>query len=278
MSRSRAPTDQADPLKVLDEALKRLPTSGAVAVCHVLEVSGSTPCKPGWKKMLTADGEAFGNLGGGSFEAQVLADARALLDGPRTAKRERYYFTERASRGEATGMSCGGFAEVWIEIMTTRPVMIVCGGGPVGQALAANAAMCDFDVVVADDRDEFADPGLHPAASIRKVTTDHSDLDLSEFAGRDLYVCVVSRSWETDSAALERVLSVDLPRLRYLGLMGSRRKIDKVRAHLSDGLVERWDRVRAPIGTDIGAETPAEIAVSVLAEAIAVRRQESSSD
>lgn len=278
MSHSSPSTRQADPLAVLGEALERLPRAGAVAVCHVLEVRGSTPCKPGWKKLITADGEAFGNLGGGSFEAQVLGDARALLDGSRRGRCERYYFTERASRGEATGMSCGGFAEVWIEIMTTKPVMIVCGGGPVGEALAANAAVCDFDVVVVDDRQEFADSGLHPAASTRRVATDYSDLALDEYAGRDLYVCVVSRSWKTDSAALARVLAERPPRLRYLGLMGSRRKIDKVRSKLPGHLAEDWDRVEAPIGFDIDAETPAEIAVSILAQVIAVRRQDSESE
>lgn len=278
MSGSPASIEQADPQAVLGEALRRLPVAGAVAVCHVLEVQGSTPCKPGWKKLLDPDGASFGNLGGGSFEAQVLADAAALLAGSRRGRRQRYYFTEQASQGEATGMSCGGFAEVWLEIMTTQPTMIVCGGGPVGQALAANAAMCDFAVVVVDDRQEFADPGLHPGAEIQRVASDYSDLDLERFVARDLYVCVVSRSWETDSAALERVLGEDPPRLRYVGLMGSRRKIDKVRAHLPGIPAQRWARVRAPIGVDIDAETPAEIAVSILAQVIAVRRQESDSD
>lgn len=261
-----------DAVSVLDQALLRLQRAGAVAVCHVLEVKGSTPCRPGWKKLVTPDGESFGNLGGGSFEAQVVADALKRLKGPREGLRKRYYFTEEAKRGEATGMSCGGFAEVWIEIMTTNPVLIVCGGGPVGRALATNALACDFEVTVADDRAEFADPELHPGCRCFQVETDYSDLALDEYADRDLYVCVVSRSWTTDAAALQRVLSAKPARLRYIGLMGSGRKVKKVQRHLS-GQIDDLDRVHAPIGIEIGAETPAEIAVSILAQVIGVRRQ-----
>ena len=206
----------------------------------------------------------------------MLADARDLLAGSRRDLRQRYYFTERASRGEATGMSCGGFAEVWIEVMTTNPLLIVCGGGPVGQALAAAAQQCAFEVVVADDRAEFADPDLHPGCSTLQVSSDHADLPLSRVPARDVYVAVVSRGWETDAAAVRAVLSADLQRLRYLGLMGSRRKIDKIRGALE---IEdaQWRRIDAPMGLEIGAETPAEIAVSIVAKLIAVRRQFESS-
>ena len=273
MSRLPPASAPSDPARVLSAALDLLARAGAVAVCHVTEVSGSTPCRRGWKKLVTSDGNSFGNLGGGAFEAKVVTDAGKLLASGGTGRYQRYYFTEDAIRGEPTGMSCGGVAEVWIEIMHSNPVLIVCGGGPVGEALAANAAVCDFDVVVVDDREEFVDANLHSSAQTRRVEPGYSDLPLSEYGERELYVCVVSRAWETDLAALNAVLSEPPLRLRYIGLMGSRRKIEKVRASMTSPASDNWEQVEAPIGLDIGAETPAEIAVSILARLIAVRRQ-----
>ncbi len=266
----------SDPSRVLAEALRRLAEVGTLAVCHVVEVGGSTPCKRGWKKLVDSHGDTFGNLGGGAFEARVVADAAGLLAGGEAGQHQRYYFTEDAIRGEPTGMSCGGFADVWIEIMYSNPLLIVCGGGPVGEALAANAAVCDFDVLVVDDRREFADPERHPTVRTQLVASSYSDLPIQEHEGRNLYVCVVSRAWETDLAALNAVLADPPPHLRYVGLMGSRRKIERVRTHMAAPAGDNWGRIEAPIGLDIGAETPAEIAVSVLARMIAIRRQSTS--
>lgn len=172
-------------------------------------------------------------------------------------------------------MVCGGMAEVMLEVINARPILAICGGGPVGQALAAQAALCGFDTLVADDRETFLAPELFPQGTDAvAVDRDYSQDFLTPYAERDLAVTIVTRCWETDLAALTSVLRQSPAGLGYLGLMGSRRKIDRVRSELAAAGVELEDvSLHAPIGLDIGAETPAEIAVSILAELIGERRR-----
>ncbi len=260
---------------VLKEAESSVRRHGRAALCQVVRTEGSSPGKPGWKLVVRADGTAFGNLGGGAFEALVKDDARAKLAEPAPQSEiKRYYLTETAVRGEATGMVCGGLVDVFLEVLLTQPLLAICGGGPVGQALAHNAVLCDFDVVIADDREQFRSPDLFPAgAVIVSIDRDHGEPFLEGFAGRDLYVAVVSRCWETDLAALASILRQRPKNLVYLGLMGSRRKVERVRKGLLDfGLDPDEYDFRAPIGLSIGADKPGELAVSILAEMIRVGR------
>src|SRR3954462_8186565 len=105
------------PADVLAEAERSLQSQGRVVLCQIIRAEGSTPGKPGWKLLVRPDGTAFGNLGGGAFEALVKADALARLARPVDSEVKRYYFTEEAVKGEPTGMVCGGLAEVFLEVM-----------------------------------------------------------------------------------------------------------------------------------------------------------------
>lgn len=264
------------PAAVLAEAECSLHSHGRVALCQIVRTEGSTPGKPGWKLLARPDGTTYGNLGGGAFEAMVCADARARLangTGRKPAEIKRYYFTEDAVKGEPTGMVCGGMAEVFLEILEAPPVLVVCGGGPVGQALARAGALAGFECLVTDDRPEFREPALFPEGSrIADVGRDYQEPFLDPVRRRDLYVAVVTRCWETDTAALAGILRQDPPSLRYLGLMGSRRKVARVREEVEAlGFdLAAWD-LKAPIGLPIGGDTPGEIAISILAEAIRTR-------
>ena len=244
-------------------------------LCQIVRAEGSTPGKPGWKLLARPDGTVYGNLGGGAFEALVKADALAKLangNGKRTTPSEvkRYYLTEEAVKGEPTGMVCGGMAEVFLEILAAPAVLAICGGGPVGQALARAGALAGFDLLVADDRADFRDPALFPPGTrLAAVGREYEEDFLAPFLQRDLYVAVVSRCWETDTAALAAVLRQAPPRLRYLGLMGSRRKIARVRDEIAArGADLRHHVLHAPIGLPIGGDSPGEIAISILAEMI----------
>jgi xanthine dehydrogenase accessory factor len=172
-------------------------------------------------------------------------------------------------------MVCGGLAEVFLEVMAAPPVLVVCGGGPVGQALARAGALAGFELAVVDDRAEFRDAALFPAGTrLLAVGREYGEPFLAELRHRDLHVAVVSRCWETDAAALAAVLRQAPPRLRYLGLMGSRRKIARVRGEVAGwGLAGALEgaRLHAPIGLPIGGDSPGEIAISILAEVIAER-------
>jgi xanthine dehydrogenase accessory factor len=272
----------AAPPEVLAATERSLQTFARVVLCQIVRAEGSTPGKMGWKLLVRPDGTCVGNLGGGAFEALVKVDAMAKLRqraGVDASEVKRYYLTEEASRGEPTGMVCGGMAEVFLEVMVAAPVLVVCGGGPVGQALARGAALAGFEVLVADDRAEFRRPELFPAGiRIVAVDPDYGDIMragedvLATVRQREIYVAVVSRCWETDTAALAAVLREAPEGLRYLGLMGSRRKVARVRDELAArGFDLSTVRLRAPIGLPIGGDSPGEIAISILAEVIGTR-------
>jgi xanthine dehydrogenase accessory factor len=263
-----------DPLEVLREAERTVREQGRAVLCQVVRAEGSTPGKVGWKLLVRDDGSSCGNLGGGAFEAMVCADAvERLAQGGTPSEVKRYYLTERAVQGEPTGMVCGGMMEVLLEVLAAPPLVVVCGGGPVGQAVARAAALAGFGCLVAEDRVAYREPGLFPSGTATvAVSRDYAEDFLSGCRGRDLYVAIVSRCWETDAAALAAVLRQRPPRLAYLGLMGSRRKVARVRREVAArGLPLDGIELHAPIGLPIGGDTPGEIAVSILAEMIQVR-------
>lgn len=262
------------PPELLAGVERRVARGERVALCQIVRTEGSTPGRLGWKMVIRPDGSHAGNLGGGAFEALVQADARAKLAEPAPAAEvKRYYLTESAVKGEPTGMVCGGMAEVLLEVLMPNPLLVICGGGLVGQALAANAAICDFDLLVAEDRAEFRRPELFPAGCrFAEVDRDYGQAFLAGEQGREVLVAVVTRCWETDLAALQSILGQAPPGLRYLGLLGSRRKVARVREELeSRGAALAGAPFFAPVGVPIGADSPAEIAVSILAEIIGVR-------
>jgi len=257
------------PAEVLAHAEEALRRHGRVALAQIVGAQGSTPGKPGWKLLVPPSGEPYGNLGGGAFEAMVVADARARL-GERRPRGEvkRYYLTEEAVKGQPTGMVCGGMVEVFLEVLDAPPLLAVFGGGPVGQAVARAAELAGFELLVTDDRSEYRLPELFPSSAhvVEVDRTFGGDL-FAGFDGREVYAAVVSRCWETDTAALAALLSRRPERLVYVGLMGSRRKVRRVREELDRRGVDLADvPFHAPIGLPLGGDSPGEIALSILAE------------
>lgn len=263
----------AAPPEVLAEAERSLQIHGRVVLCQIVRAEGSTPGKVGWKLLARPDGTFHGNLGGGAFEGIVMADALAKLSEGGGSEIKRYYLTEEATRGEPTGMVCGGMAEVFLDVMVAAPVMAICGGGPVGQALARAGALAGFEAFVADDREEFRRPEQFPAgARFARVTRGYGEEFLEPVRHRELYLAIVTRCWETDTAALAAVLRQGPERLRYLGLMGSRRKIARVKDEVRAlGLDLSTVKLHAPIGLPIGGDSPGEIAISIVAEMMTTR-------
>ena len=262
------------PAQVLRRAEEAVARHGRAALAQIVRAQGSTPGKAGWKLLVLPDGSAEGNLGGGAFEAMVVADARAKLAEARPAGEvKRYYLTEDAVKGEATGMVCGGMVEVFLEVVSAPPLLVVFGGGPVGQALARAGDLAGFELMVVDDRPEYRRAELFPEGA-RTPGTDRAFAGdyLAEVSGRELYAAVVSRCWETDTAALASLLRQRPERLAYLGLMGSRRKVARVREELERSGVELGGvQLRAPIGLPLGGDSPGEIAVSIVAEILQVK-------
>ena len=259
---------------------RELEERGRLALASVVETRGSGPSRVGRRFLVFEDGTFRGTIGGGPFEALVIADSAALFREGGPARILKWYdFFEREIDSpdprEATNMICGGSARVAIELLKAAPSLVILGGGHVGRALALLGRELGYDVTVADDREEYVRPGRFPA-EVKTVRTNR-DYELAAGAlprGRDRYVAVVSRCWETDLAAIRPWLAPDAPTARYLGLIGSARKVRGVLARLAEEGVpeEKIRAIRAPIGLSIGAVTPEEIAVSILAEVTAVRR------
>jgi xanthine dehydrogenase accessory factor len=262
------------------ELTRELDVRGRLALASVVETKGSGPSRAGRRMLIFADGSFSGTVGGGPFEALVIADSAALFreGGPVRLLKWYDFFERELTPGEArepTNMICGGSARVSIELLTASPQLLVLGGGHVGHALARLGRELGYAVVVGDDREEYARPARFDDG-VLAVRTNREYLLPTEAlaAGRDRYVAIVSRCWETDLAALRHWLVPDAPAARYLGLIGSARKVRGVLARLrEEGFSpERLAQIHAPIGFEIGAVTPAEIAVAILAEITAVRR------
>jgi xanthine dehydrogenase accessory factor len=259
---------------------EQLEARGRLALATVVETKGSGPSRIGRRFLIFEDGSFSGTIGGGPFEALVVADAGALFreEGPERLIKWYDFFDREIRSGEereATNMICGGSARVYVELLKAKPSLLILGGGHVGLALARMAVELGYDVAVADDREEYARRERFPRDAAVFQTNRLYELPPEALRpGRDRYVAIVTRCWETDLAALRPWLSDTAPAAKYVGLIGSARKVRGVFAKLAEEEVpgESLRRVHAPIGVEIGAVTPEEIAVSILAEMTAVRR------
>jgi xanthine dehydrogenase accessory factor len=162
--------------------------------------------------------------------------------------------------------------EVLVEPVISRPLLLIAGGGHIGQALALQASLVGFDVTVIDDRAEFTDPALYPEGTMTRCGDIPEQIAAGPIAS-DTYIVIVTRGHKLDAEALEACINAPVA---YVGMIGSRRKVALMRQNfIESGIAtaEQFDRVFTPIGLDIGAVTVPEIAASITAELIAVRRQ-----
>jgi xanthine dehydrogenase accessory factor len=252
----------------LGEALK---AGEEVALVTIVSANGSTPQRVGAKMLVYADGRIVGTIGGGCYENEALWKAREALK-TRKACTVRYELADDFAA--ESGLICGGQMEVFIEPIEPSPTVYIFGAGHVGQFVGRIAHEAGFRVNVVDDREKFANRERFPEAA--EIIVD----DIPSWLARTTlpsssYAVVVTRGHRHDLDAMRALAAQNL---RYLGLIGSRAKVKRIYDVLvEDGSVpvERLEHVHAPIGLDIGAVTPQEIAVAIVAELIAVRRGKS---
>jgi len=244
-----------------------LETYGRAALATVVAATGSTPRGATARMLVLPDGTTRGTVGGGRFESLVIADARKLLDDHGLPFTRRYDFVPEGPN--AFGAVCGGTVTILVEVLERAPRLLVVGAGHCGRALARAASFTGWAVTVADERPEQLDPAAFPeGTTLVCVKEDYSDLPAP---GPTDSVAIVSRGHVTDGFAFRRLRRVPVA---YLGMMGSNAK---KKALFGDLRAEGWTedelaRARSPIGLDIGAETPEEIAVAIVAELIRERR------
>ncbi len=254
---------------VLEAFLDEIRSGRRAVLATIVRASGSTPRTVGARMIVRADGSSFGTIGGGAFEAMVACDAKELLVADLALPTvKRYTFTEKGE--DSLGMACGGTAEVLLEAAGRGARLIIFGAGHVGLALARLAATVGFAPELVDDRPEFCEEARN--ASVGRVFgCDAAYTEGVPPLDPGCYVAVVTRCHRTDRLALKQVLGRPL---RYVGLIGSRRKKTVIFGELAseDGVAQdELARVRCPIGLPIGGETPEEIAVSIVAELLQVK-------
>lgn len=216
--------------------------------------------------LVWADGRTLGTIGGGCYENDAFWKARESLSSGRP---QLLHYELNDDFAQENGLICGGRMDVHIDPLTPSPRLFIIGAGHVGHHLARIAGDVGFRIHVVDDREKFANAERFPGAEVvvQSIPEWLHRADLPASA----YVVVVTRGHQHDLDAMRALAARDL---KYLGLIGSRAKVARIYdALLAEGMpAECLQRVHAPIGLDIGAVTPAEIAISILAELIAVTR------
>ena len=232
----------------------------SAALCTVVKSEGSTPRHVGSKMLVYPGGNFIGTVGGGDLEHRVLDEAwMAVADGkPRLLS----YNMSDPSRGDP-GV-CGGQVEVFVEPILPAPMIVVIGGGHVGKAVVHLAKWLGFRVAVSDDRAEFCTPESVPGADAYYAIPMEKLTEQLKIT-RQTYLVVTSRGSGVDAAGLPSLL--DSP-AAYIGVIGSKRRwATTVKALKEKGVTdEKIARVHSPMGLELNAETPEEIAVSILAE------------
>ncbi len=279
---------------------------GRVALCVVVGTKGSTPQERGAKMLVMQDGRTVGTLGGGCVEAEVR---RVTLDLISRGESQLLNFTLDHDYGWDDGLICGGVMEILVRVISTPeeaaafdsianaiaeqrlerlelaypagdkkyieelgqpPVLVIAGAGHVGQALAALASATGFTVDVIDDRADCASAARFPTA--RRLMVGEIEQALRDYPANDqTYFVIVTRGHRHDGRALEAVVNSSA---RYVGLIGSNSKVKQIfdDLHQRGVSMEKLLRVHAPIGLNLGAVTVPEIAISIAAQLVAVRR------
>ena len=223
------------------------------ALATVIEVKGASPAKVGAQIVLLPDGKTVGTVGGGKLEASILEDAKqALNDGQPCL--HRYHLAEDGQ--DAIGTLCGGEVRVFVQPYFPPPQIVIVGGGHIGRPLKVMGEAAGFEVTIVD-----ICPGLATLPELEQAGLT-----------KDSFVVLITTDHVSDEAALRVALKSPAP---YIGMIGSLAKVRTILSHLQvDGISEAdFARIYAPIGLDLGGNSPQEIAVGILAEIIACRQK-----
>ena len=238
------------------------------AVATIVNVRGSIPSFKTAKMLVRDDGSIVGTIGGGCVEAEVWQAAREVMESERS---RTLTFDLNQDPKYDTGLVCGGTLEIFVELILPPADLYIFGAGHVAASLYQVARIAGFDITVVDEREAYGNHERFPEA--RQVIAEDFDKAAAQLTpGESSYIVIVTRGHRDDMRMLR--WAVQTP-ARYVGMIGSKRKTIAIFKELqAEGVpAHLFDRVHAPVGLDIGAITPEEIAVSITAELIAKRRK-----
>lgn len=244
--------------------MRRAGERGALAT--IVHTNGSIPSYESSRMLVREDGSIAGTVGGGCVEAEVWAAAKEVI---RAEQPRKMTFNLNHEASYDAGLICGGTLEIFVEPILPQPMLYLFGGGHVATAVARAAHQAGFAIGIVDDRDTFANAERFPMAA--EIHTSYQEAFAKIHPNAATYLVIVTRGHKDDMRVLDWAVSTPA---RYIGMIGSRRKVVSVyKALEKEGqALEKFERVHAPVGLDIGALTPEEIAVSIAAELIAIRR------
>jgi xanthine dehydrogenase accessory factor len=254
------------------EELVRLRSLGRkCALATIVEARGSNPSYESAKLLVREDGSMTGTIGGGCVEAEVWTAAREAIE---TEKPKRLSFNLGQDAAYDNGLICGGQIEVFIEPVLPLPRAFIFGAGHISKSLSKVANLAGFSTVIVDDRESFTSRERFPEAEAVHAG-EYEQVIPTLSINETSYIIIVTRGHRDDMRVLK--LAIATP-ARYIAMIGSKRKVLNVVRELGkEGIPrEAFARLHAPMGLDIGAISPEEIAVSVAAEMIAVRRNAAS--
>lgn len=236
------------------------------ALATIVHTNGSIPSYESSRMLVREDGSIAGTVGGGCVEAEVWAAAKDVI---RSEAPRKMVFNLNNEASYDNGLICGGTLEIFVEPILPQPTVVIFGGGHISMALAAAANTAGFAIGVVDDRETFANAQRFPMAG--EIYTSYEEAFTKLRPNAASYLVIVTRGHRDDMRVLEWAVGTEA---RYIGMIGSKRKVLSVYKALAEqGIPEdKFARVHAPVGLDIGALTPEEIAISIMAELIAIRR------
>jgi xanthine dehydrogenase accessory factor len=254
-------------MDVFEEIVRLRALGQKCALATIVEVRGSIPSFETAKLLVREDGSMAGTIGGGCVEAEVWSAAREVID---TGKARTLSFSLGQDAAYDNGLICGGQLEVFVECITPQPAALVFGGGHISKSLAKVLDIAGFAVSIVDNREAFANRERFPEA--RNVYAEEYEEVFSKLnITSSTYIVIVTRGHRDDMRVLRWAITTPA---RYVSMIGSKRKtIAVIRELEREGFpAEAFERLHAPMGLEIGAISPEEIAISVAAEMIAVRR------
>lgn len=247
-------------IKDIDEAIEN---GDKVALVTLTKASGSAPRKEGTMMVVHKDSTIVGTIGGGMVEFEVIKKAVECIKEGRD-----FYFKFDLGEGGDLGMACGGNVEGFIKVISKEPQLIICGGGHVGHNIFKLAKNLSFNRILIDDRIEFSNQVYKENGQV--IVGDYKE-EISKISiDEPTYIVIATKGHDSDLQVLREVIN---SKANYIGLIGSRRKIIKLKEILmNEGISEEvFERIYAPIGLDISDGTPEEIALAIIAEILTVK-------
>jgi xanthine dehydrogenase accessory factor len=236
------------------------------ALATIVHTNGSIPSYESSRMLIREDGSIAGTIGGGCVEADVWAAAKEVM-AKESPRKMVFHLNNEASYDN--GLICGGTLEIFVEPLLPQPITYIFGGGHISTALAKSASAAGFGIVIIDDREQFSNKERFPMA--QELYTSYESAFAQIQPNASSYLVIVTRGHRDDMRVLAWAVKTAA---RYVGMIGSKRKVLSVcQALEKEGFApEEFSRVYAPMGLEIGALSPEEIAISITAELIAIRR------